>query len=81
MTARRKVTRPATVTFDDTLRHSTRLRGPVRVLTPELRRLGIPWQWDARDSAFLVPKGRADDVLAALEEVGHRVEVVGASLW
>lgn len=77
MTARRKPP-----IFVDELRFSTRLRGPVRVVVPALRRLGIAWSWDARTTAFLVPKQRADDVLVALELAGHRVEIVGGDrLW
>lgn len=65
--------RRAVVTVEQ-LMYSARLRGPARVVTPVLRALGTPWQFDARRSAFVVPLDRVDDLVAALEEAGVVVE-------
>lgn len=75
MTATRRRTKPPTITCDDTsLRFTTLVSGPVRVISPQLRRLSIPWQYDNLRHCYKVPKVRADDLCAALELDGHQVD-------
>lgn len=63
------------VRVDDTLRFTSRVYAPVCVVSPELRRLGIVWQYDSLLRCYLIPKRRTDDLLCALELAGHRVDV------
>lgn len=76
MTATRRRAKPATITCDDTsLRFTSLIYGPVRVVSPELRRLGIPWMYDNFRHAYKVPKARADDLFAALDVAGCDVQM------
>jgi hypothetical protein len=47
----------------------------VRVVHNELKRLDIPWQWDAGLHCYVIPRTRCDDLAAALEDIGHFVDM------
>jgi hypothetical protein len=81
VTARkRRVKQPSTVAVEQTKRSAV-LYGPVRVIHPVLRRLAVPWQFDHRRRAYLVPVQRIDDVMVGIELDGHNVDYRSAALW
>jgi hypothetical protein len=76
MTARRPAKPRPVITADNTtLPNSGIVAGPVRLISPRLRDLEIPWQYDNQRHAYKVPKSRLDDLLCALELDGCRVDV------
>lgn len=77
MTATRKRrTRRTVIRVDDaTLPHSSIVQGPIRVVGPYLERLRIPRQYDNLLHAYKIPKRRLDDLAAAMELDGYRVDI------
>ncbi len=72
--------RTETITADDTtLRHTALIYGPARIVSPCLRRLGIPSQYDPQRHAFKVARARLDDALVGLELDGYVVDVQQAA--
>jgi hypothetical protein len=65
--------RPARITVGQHM-HSGIITGPVRVVHPVIVRLGIPYQYDHRRHAWMVPMQRRADIEAALVADGHFVE-------
>lgn len=74
MTARKR----AAITSWQCGRHTSALKGSVRVIHPVLTKLEVPWMWDAQAGCYLVPGRAIDDVLAALDAAGYRVEYLMA---
>lgn len=74
MTARKR----AVITSWRRARHTSVIKGPVRTVHPVLTKLAVPWMWDFELGAYLVSNQRIDDVLAALEADGHRVDYMMA---
>ena len=74
MTTTRRRQKQSTITAWQRGRFTGAVRGPVRVVHPAIKRLGIPWQWDAQRGCYLVPRQHFDDLLAALELDGHHVD-------
>lgn len=75
MTTAKRRTRPQTITAWQRGIHTAAVRGPVRVVHPTIKRLGLPWQWDAAMTAYLIPIQKLDDLAAALELDGHHVDI------
>jgi hypothetical protein len=80
VTARKRRVKPSTVTVEQTKRSGV-LYGPVRVIHPVIKRLGVPWQFDGRRRAYRVPVQRIDDVMVGIELDGHNVDYRSAALW
>lgn len=78
MTAGKRRAKPLTISAWQRGRHTGAVRGPMRVLHPTIKRLDLPYQWDAKAGVYLVPLPRLDDLLAAVELDGHRVEYLAA---
>jgi hypothetical protein len=70
MTSRKR----AVITSWRRARHTSAIKGSVRVVHPILSKLDVPWMWDATAGCYLVSSRRIDDVLAALEFDGYQVD-------
>jgi hypothetical protein len=82
VTGRRRTAAHRIEVDDGQLRHSSVVRGPVAVVHPVIRATGVPWQYSSPHRGYLVPRAKADIVIAALERAGHAVEwKCGATLW
>lgn len=73
MTATKRLT--VTVEQPANKPHSALAFGPVRVIQPAIRAVGCAWQYDSLLHCYKVPRDRLDDVIAAIESAGHRVDV------
>lgn len=48
--------------------------GPTRLIHPEIRAAGSPYQWDTARRATSVPIGKAAEIEARIEANGNRVQ-------
>lgn len=69
----RRTRRPRVVAMWPHGRHSEAIRGSVSIVHPQLQRLDIPYQWSDVVRGYVIPRTRADDLAAALEDAGHIV--------
>jgi hypothetical protein len=75
VTARRTTRKGVTIKVRDHGRFSTLFAGPVWAVKPGIGVTGMPGMYERDLGGYLVPRDRADELMAYLEFIGHRIDL------